>query len=298
MGCRKFGCCTVFLFFSLLASSSLPAQGVCDLGNGPLNPGLPSGITTAEIIQKFSAKETLFKLAREHYGYTLNVTVQTLNNYGRVDGEYQQISEVTLTDVGKRAERTTFAPQNSLRRLSLSQEDLDDIRERLPFPLTPEELPRFSISYAGRQHVDQLDTYVFDVSPKYVKKEKAFFQGRIWVDDPDLVIVKTCGKPREDENANSKKKNAVVNLTPLFVTYREQFQGQYWFPTYSRADELLRFPGNFVHEREVVKYSDYKLLARKEVDGGSSKGFTLRNLVFASTTPSRLKLGPLNALFA
>jgi hypothetical protein len=77
------------------------------------------------------------------------------------------------------------------------------------------------------------------------------------------MIVKTCGKPREDENANSTKKNAVVNLTPRFVTYREQFAGQFWFPTYSRADELLRFPRNFVHVREVVRYSDYKPLARK-----------------------------------
>jgi len=111
--------------------------------------------------------------------------------------------------------------------------------------------------------VDQLNTYVFDVSPKNVKKEKKLFEGRLWVDDQDLMIVKTCGKPREDENANSTKKNAIVNLTPMFVTYREQFEGQFWFPTYSRADELMRFPKNFVHIREVVKYTDYKPLARK-----------------------------------
>ena len=104
---------------------------------------------------------------------------------------------------------------------------------------------------------------MFDVSPKNVKKEKKLFEGRVWVDDQDLMIVKTCGKPREDENAGSKKKNAVVNLAPLFVTYREQFGGQFWFPTYSRADELLRFPRNFVHVREVVKFSNYKPLAAK-----------------------------------
>jgi hypothetical protein len=260
---RSFGCCAVFFLFNLLPSSSLFGQGVCDIGNGPLSAAQPSGIQTDEIIQKFSAKEGLFKTGRERYGYTLNVTVQTLDNYGRVDGEYQQISEVGLNDAGKRAERTTFAPQNTLRRLSLSQEDLDDFHDRLPFALTPEELPHFSVSYAGRQHVDELDTYVFDVSPKNGKKEKKLFEGRIWVDDQDLMIVKTCGKPREDENLNSRKKNAIVNLAPRFVTYREQFEGKYWFPTYSRADELLRFPQNFVHVREVVKYSDYKLLAAR-----------------------------------
>jgi hypothetical protein len=253
----------VFLLFGLLPCRALFAQGVCDEGNGPLNPAQPSGITPTEIIQKFSAKEAAFKAARDRYGYTLNVTMQTLDNYGRVDGEYQQISEITLNDEGKRVERTTFAPQNTLQRMSLSQDDLDDIRDRLPFPLAPEELPRFSISYVGRQHVDQLSTYVFDVTPKNVKKEKRLFERRIWVDDQDLMIVKTCGKPREDENARSTKKNAIVSLTPMFVTYREQFEGQFWFPTYARADELLRFPRNFIHVREVVKYSNYKPLARR-----------------------------------
>jgi hypothetical protein len=252
----------VFLLFGPLASNSLFAQGVCDQGNAPLNSAQPSGITPAKIIQAFSAKEAVFRTARERYGYTLNVTVQTLDNYGQVDGEYQQISEIAMNDAGKRVERTTFAPQSTLRRLSLSQDDLDDIRNRLPFALAPEELPHFSISYSGRQHVDQLDTYVFDVSPKNVK-EKKLFEGRIWVDDQDLMIVKTCGKPREDENAKSTKKNAVVNLVPLFVTYREQIEGQFWFPTYSRADELLRFPRDFIHVREVVKFSNYKPLVRK-----------------------------------
>jgi hypothetical protein len=251
------------LIFVLFPFSRVWAQGVCDEGNGPLNRAQPSGITPAEIIQKFAFKETTFKTARMRYGYTLDVTVQSLDNYGRVNGEYREVSEVTLNDIGKRAEITTFAPQSTLRSLSLSQDDLDDIRDRLPFALTPEELPHFSVAYAGRQHVDQLDTYVFDVSPKNTKKETKLFEGRVWVDDQDLMIVKTCGKPREDGDANSKKKSATPNLVPMFVTYREQVDGQYWFPTYSRADELLRFPRNFVHVREVVKYSNYKLLVRK-----------------------------------
>jgi hypothetical protein len=260
---RTFGNCAVSVLLSLWFSGGLFAQGVCDPGNGPLNTAQPSGITPAEIIQKFAAKEATFKAARQRYGYTLDVTIQTLDNYGQVDGEYQQISEIRLNDAGKRVETTSFAPQSTLQKVSLSQDDLDDIRERLPFALTPQELPHYSISYAGRQHVDQLDTYVFTVAPKNEKKEMKRFEGRIWVDDQDLMIVKTCGKPREDENVNSKKKNAIVSLTPIFVTYREQFDRQFWFPTYARADELLRFPKNFVHVREVVKYSNYKPLARK-----------------------------------
>jgi hypothetical protein len=253
----------VFLLLSLLTYGGLAAQTVCDQGNKPLDPARPSGVTPDEIIQKFAAMEAIFKAARDRYGYTMNVLVQTLDIHGRVDGEYQQISEITLDDGGKRVEKTTFAPQSTLRRLSLTEDDLDDIRQRLPFALTPEELPHFSVSYAGRQHVDQLSTYVFDVAPKNAKKDTKLFNGHIWVDDMDLMIVKTCGKPREDENAKSTKKNVRPNLSPLFVTYREEFGGRYWFPTYSRADEFLSFPRELVHIREVVKYTDYKPLTLK-----------------------------------
>jgi len=258
-----FGRCAIFLFLSALPCGCLFAQGVCDAGNGPLNPAIPPGMTPAGIIQEFSAKEAKFKAARNRYEYTLNITIQTLNNNDEVDGEYQQTSQITLNVDGKRAERTTFAPESTLRKFSLSQDNLDDIRERLPFPMTPEELPHFTITYVGRQRVDELNTYVFDVSPKNAKKEKKVFEGRIWVDDLDLMIVKTCGKPREDQITHANRKNEIDDLTPVFVTYREQFDGQFWFPTYSRADELLRFSNGFVHMREVVKYSDYKLLPRK-----------------------------------
>jgi hypothetical protein len=44
------------------------------------------------------------------------------------------------------------------------------------------------------------------------------------------------------------------------VTYREQVDGQYWFPTYTRADDILHFRdgGGDVHIRETLKYTNYK----------------------------------------
>jgi len=261
---RRLGCCAFFLLASLISAGRLSAQGVvCDEGNGPLDPTHPSGTTPAEIIQGFAAKEATFKAARARYAFTLDVNIQTFDRYGRTDGEYSQVSEITANESGKRVEKTTFAPENTLQRVLLSEEDLQDIRERLPFSLPPEDLPHYSISYTGRQHVDELNTYVFDVSPRNENKERNLFSGRIWVDDQDLVIVKTCGKPHQDVNAKSKKKNAEVDLTPVFVTYRQLIDGQFWFPTYSRADELLRFPKDMVHLREVVKFSNYKPLVRK-----------------------------------
>jgi hypothetical protein len=42
------------------------------------------------------------------------------------------------------------------------------------------------------------------------------------------------------------------------VTYREQIDGQYWFPTYTRADDDLHFKSGDVHIREIIKYTNYK----------------------------------------
>ena len=46
--------------------------------------------------------------------------------------------------------------------------------------------------------------------------------------------------------------------TGQFETYRENIDGQYWFPTYTRADDVLRFPGQNVRIREIVTYKKYK----------------------------------------
>jgi hypothetical protein len=101
----------------MLSSASLLAQTVCDIGNQPLNSAQPSGITPAEIIQKFAAQESTFKAARIRYGYTLDVTIQTLTVAGRIDGAYHQVSEIVLGSNGAPVEKVTFAPQSTLRRI-------------------------------------------------------------------------------------------------------------------------------------------------------------------------------------
>jgi hypothetical protein len=247
----------ILLLAILLFSAGLRAQNVCEIGNQILNSAQPSGIAPAEIIRQFVAKETAFSAARERYGYTLEVTVQTVTSFGQIDGEYHQISEFVLGRNGAHVEKVTFAPESTLRRISLSQDDLDDIR--IPVAITSEELPFLSVEYAGQQHVDQLDTYVFKVSPSSSKTKKKLFAGRIWVDNQDLMIVKTCGKAQPDEIPRSAKKGP-ANISPIFVTYREEIGGKLWFPTYSKADEFLAFPKGEVHVREVVKYSSYKPL--------------------------------------
>jgi hypothetical protein len=259
MNFKKLGVWVTIVSFALLLPAALFADTNCDDGASPLNSAAPRGITPEEVIQKFAAKEAIFREARNNYTYTQDITVQTVEG-NTVDGEFRRVEDITYDDKGNRIEYVTFAPQPTLTRILLTKEDEDDFRNRLPFVLTTQDLPQYSVLYAGQQHVDEIDTFVFDLAPKQMEKGKRYFQGRIWVDNHDFQIVKTCGRNVPDIHG---KKAERENLTPKFVTYREQIDGQYWFPTYTRADDMLHFSNGDIHVREIIKYTRYKRFGSK-----------------------------------
>jgi hypothetical protein len=213
----------------------------------------PPSIPVEQVIQGFAEREAEFKVERDNFTYVQTFVVQTIDSAGRPDGEYRMASDVTFTPAGKRYEKITYAPPPTLERISLSEEDLADLKNVQPFVLTTEELPKYDISYVGREQVDEISSYVFDVGPKKIEKNQRYFQGRIWVDDKDLEIVKTYGKAVPDIRKGSSE-----NVFPRFETYRENIEGHYWFPTYTHADDVLHFRSGDVQIRMTVHYSDYK----------------------------------------
>ena len=237
-----------YLVLSLASLFLLPLR--MHAQEGPLETSQPKGITPEEIIKKFADKETEFKQAREQYTYRQDVTVATPED----DGQYREVFDVVFDDKGKRLENVVFAPQNSLQKIQMSPEDLDDIRHRLPFVLTSQEIPEYDILYVGQQQEDELHCYVFDIAPKQIVGKKRYFQGRIWVDDRDFQIVKTYGKTVPD----IRKKKGQENLFPKFTTWRQQIDGKYWFPVYTKADDTLHFSTNDVRILEKVKYENYQ----------------------------------------
>src|SRR5262245_18094105 len=94
----------------------------------------------------------------------------------------------------KRTERVVRAPMAALRRILMSPEDEQDIRNVLPFVLTSRDIDRYNVRYLGRQSADEIPCYVFAVKPKSMEPGKRYFSGQIWVDDRDLMIVKTYGR--------------------------------------------------------------------------------------------------------
>jgi hypothetical protein len=227
-------------------------------GEGVLNNIPPKGITVDALIQHYASKEKEFKAAREQYTWTQSVKVQTIEG-SSVDGEYLQVFDVVFDDRGRRVAQVKFAPQNTLSRIQMTQEDLDDIEKRMPFTMTIDDLPSYNVKYMGQQQQDELNCYVFDLSPKKIDKGQRYFEGRIWVDDHDFQIVKTYVKNVPDV----VKKKGQENLFPRFTTWREQIDGKYWFPTYTKVDDNLHFTLGDIHIRQVVKYENYRRFGSK-----------------------------------
>lgn len=233
--------------------SAAPAKGVAGLDLRD-----PSPDQVLRIIQEFAAKEKLFKSARDNYTYHQINKVQELGPDDEVVGVYEQEWDILYDDNGNRIERVTYAPTDTLKRIMVTKEDLDSMRNIQPFVLTSDELPEYDIKYLGHVKVDEITAYVFSIRPKEIKKGYQYFQGTVWVDDRDLQIVKSEGK-----TVPELKTRKGENLFPRFTTYREQIDGKYWFPTYTMADDTLYFSAGPVHIKQIIRYADYKQFKSK-----------------------------------
>jgi hypothetical protein len=203
------------------------------------------------IVQRFTAKEAEFRKAITTYSFKRDAHIQKLGMGGQVIGEYRKVSTFTFDDQGNRFEKISFFPISTIP--EVTNEDIEDLGGINPFALEPSRVDRYNFRYVGKEKIDDLNLYIFDVTPKVMPDPKKIkdrlFSGRVWVDDQDLQIVKTKGKG-VPETKNNK--------FPIVDTYREHIDGRYWFPTYSYADEELIFDGGgSLHIRMKVRYTDF-----------------------------------------
>ena len=233
--------CFGSVFFAAMSATALAQVSYTpmpmDQGFGPLDVSQPT-IPPDQIVAKFTAKESAFRQALNNYVYRRSVKVQTVDDDGKVDGEYYELTDVAFDSTGRRTEHVLQAPASTLERIMMSPADFADIQQRLPFVLTQEDVGQYDVTYVGKQKVDELDTYVFNVAPKVIEKKHRYFQGKIWVDAQDLQIVVTNGKNVPDDTRKGHE-----DLSPPFVTYREEIDGKYWFPVYTKGDGILHFLG-------------------------------------------------------
>lgn len=207
------------------------------------------------IVKNFTTKEAEFRDSLKDYVFNRSALVQSIGLGGQVTGEFRRDSFMTLGSDGVRFEKILFAPTTTLTDFNVTEADIEDLGGINPFALDPSVINLYNINYVGKEKIDELNLYVFDVSPKVLpdpkRTKQRVFQGRIWVDDRDLQIVKSKGKALP-ETKNDKY--------PVVETWRENVDGKYWFPSYSSSDDELVFGnGQVAHIKMRVKYSNYKL---------------------------------------
>lgn len=220
-----------------------------------------AAVDVADIIRRFTAREAEFRKALAFYSFKRDAVIQTLAFGGQISGEYHRVSRFLIDEQGNRQEKILFFPIPTIQAISVTPEDLDDLGGVNAFALEFSKLHDYDFTYVGKERVDEIDTHVFDVTPKILadqkrlnalkksKKPERYFQGRVWVDDRDFQVVKAKGKgvPEFDQRF------------PTFETYREQIDGKYWFPTYTYADDELVFKGGqTVRVRMRIKFDEFE----------------------------------------
>jgi hypothetical protein len=227
---------------------------VTRIGN-EAEPEAPPSLPEAEIIKRFSQKEDAYLLARTHYSYTKTIRIQEFGPDGKPAGEFVLVTQPVRDMEGKLFEKVIERPHSTLQHLYLRSEDLEGLQRTPAYPLTTTQLAKYDLKYLGKEQVDEIDCYIFQVKPKVVERTKAYFDGVVWVDAKYLELVKTYGKWVTDQG--DTRTVAGLSFT-LFETYRENVDGKFWFPNYCRSDDTLNLKGLEIPVRVVIKWTDFK----------------------------------------
>jgi hypothetical protein len=213
-----------------------------------------------KIVKSFTKNEALFRKALNVYAFNRSAMVQTIGMGGQISGVFRMDSFHTFTESGERVEKILFAPMSTLKEITVSREDIDNLGGVNPFAIEPDSVSNYNFTYLGKEHIDELDLYVFEVSPKTLpdprKSNQKYFSGRIWVDTQDLLIVRSKGKALPE----GKNMQGLYQKFPVMETWRDRIDGKYWFPVLSTSDDELVFEtGQSVKMKIRVKYTNYRV---------------------------------------
>jgi hypothetical protein len=221
---------------------------------GVSEPEAPPAIPPAEIIQNFTKKEEIYQNARQQFAYRKTIRIQEFGPDGRPTAEYNATYDAVRSADGKLYEKALATPQSTLEYLSFEPEDAQ-ILTRIPaFPVTATQLSKYNVKFLSTEKVDEVDCYIFQVSPRTLDRQHALFDGVIWVDQKYLEVVKTYGKWVTDMG----EMHPPTLPFSMFETYRENVDGKYWFPDYARADGTYKLKDRDVPIRVTIKWSDFK----------------------------------------
>jgi hypothetical protein len=249
---------------ALFASAKMPAQAQ---QAGPLSPAAPvtrpaplpankpdaPPVPPEEIIRRFAAKEDEMLRESMSYGFQKSVRLEEIGPDNKASGQVEIVTQQFVGPDGRRYEKPVRRTASTLQHLQVERGDSDLIASTPLFPLTTSQLPKYEITFQGKQPLDELSAYIFAVKPRAVDRAHAYFSGVVWVDEQDMVIVKTIGKwVMETGDVTSP----MLPFT-VFETYRQQVGKNLWFPAYSRSDETIPVDKTTLPVRIVIRWTDY-----------------------------------------
>jgi hypothetical protein len=225
----------------------LPPPGKADA------PSLPPD----EIIRRFAANEDAMARAIKGYTFQKEVRVQEIAPDGKAAGQLAIVTQLRISADGKLTEKPVSRQDSTLHYLDLQRGDSDLVAAVPMFPLTTAMLPKYQITYGGKQQLDDLSVYYFTIKPRALDRAYAYFSGVVWVDQQDLVIVKMMGKWVTETG------DVTASDLPfaVFETYRQEIAKNLWFPGYSRSDETFESGKTQVPIRMIIKWSDFTPVA-------------------------------------
>jgi hypothetical protein len=213
----------------------------------------PPALPPEEIIRRFAAKEDEMVRAITGYRFQKSVRVEEMGPGNKPTGQLEIVTQLWFGRDGKLYEKPLHREPSTLHVLDLERGDSALLAPVPLFPLTTAQLPKYDITYGGKQPLDQLTAYYFSVKPRALDRAHAYFSGEVWVDVQDLVIVKTIGKWVTELGAVT---SSVLPFT-VFETYRQQVGMNFWFPAYSRSDEIIDSGDTHVPIRVIVKWTNF-----------------------------------------
>jgi hypothetical protein len=212
-------------------------------------------IPPEEIIRRFASQEDVFARAHAQYTYRKSVRVDEIGPDGKPSGQAEVVTELVTRPDGTQTPKTSGGQDSTLQVLSLQRDALEVLSNIPSFPFVTSQLPKYQIVYQGTQPLDELTTYVFRVTPRQLERERAYFNGLVWVDKDDLAIVKTYGRWTTEAG----------DVTPpelpftMYETYRQPVSNKYWMPAYSRSDSTAK--DSTIQVRLVIRWDNYKPLS-------------------------------------
>jgi hypothetical protein len=258
---------SIFLILGTLAATPAGTLSASAQDGGPMRPPAgtklppplpaskpePPPIPPEEIIRRFAAKEDEMVRAIIGYSFQKSVRLDEIGPDNKSTGQIEIVTQQMIGPDGKLREKPVRRAASTLHYLQLERGDADLTVATPLFPLTTSQLSKYEITFQGKQPLDELSAYIFAVKPRSLDRARAYFSGVVWVDEQDMVIVKTIGKwVTETGDVTS----SVVPFS-VFETYRQQVGKNLWFPAYSRSDESMQAGEIRVPIRIVIRWTDY-----------------------------------------